>query len=210
MGKRDAPFGVAAEDRFSFACASDRRHGEAGGPFDSSADEITPLVLVPCFAGVDGSRPGHAGNARRHAENDKGRDQVGRKQWRHLSGRSRFWNRRCSIDRFRTLNAKNHKPTSKATPEPPVPDEYFIYNCFAFVVGDETRFWWPGDEYSYWPHPDAPETVEAEPHGGLGPCRRSCRLALGAETGPGGGFQAGNPGRYGVQRDAAGRSRPQR
>jgi hypothetical protein len=62
---------------------------------------------------------------------------------------------------FPHLTDENYKPTSKATPEPPVAGTYFIYNCFAFVVNDETKFWWPGDdEYSYWPHLNAPDTVQ--------------------------------------------------
>jgi len=61
---------------------------------------------------------------------------------------------------FPHLTENNHKPTSNATPEPPVSNAYCIYNCFAFVIGDETKFWWPNDEYSYWPHSNAPDSVQ--------------------------------------------------
>ncbi len=62
---------------------------------------------------------------------------------------------------FPHLNKDNHKPTSNATPEPGrVSKPYYIYNCFAFVVGDRKKFWWPDYPYSYWPKDHAPETVE--------------------------------------------------
>jgi hypothetical protein len=62
---------------------------------------------------------------------------------------------------FPHLNAHNHKLTSKATPQPWVASRpYYVYNCFAFVVGDKRRFWWPDDEDGYWPRDGAPNTVD--------------------------------------------------
>ena len=62
---------------------------------------------------------------------------------------------------FPHLTKHNHKPTSNATPEIFRPKKpYYVYNCFAFVVDDRRRFWWPDDEDSYWPRKNAPNTVE--------------------------------------------------
>ena len=62
--------------------------------------------------------------------------------------------------RFPHLNGGNHKPTSKATPDEFKPKKpYYIYNCFAFVVNDKKKFWWP-EPYSYWPRDNATESVE--------------------------------------------------
>lgn len=45
---------------------------------------------------------------------------------------------------FPLLNANNHRPTSLATPYQDNPSKpYKMYNCFAFVVGDRKRWWWP-------------------------------------------------------------------
>jgi len=63
-------------------------------------------------------------------------------------------------EEFPHLHGGNHRPTSDATPQPGrVTRPYYIYNCFAFVVGDRRKFWWPGG-YGYWPRENAPETVE--------------------------------------------------
>jgi hypothetical protein len=63
---------------------------------------------------------------------------------------------------FPQLDDTNHTPTSQATPQPdPVTKPYYIYNCFAFIVGDKKKFWWPDGPYSYWPRKNAPDTVEA-------------------------------------------------
>ena len=62
---------------------------------------------------------------------------------------------------FPHLTPQNHKPTSRATPEQSRPEKpYYIYNCFAFVVGDRKRFWWPGDPDSYWPRDGADESLQ--------------------------------------------------
>jgi len=64
---------------------------------------------------------------------------------------------------FPHLDESNHTPTSKATPERSlraVAKPYYIYNCFAFAVGDKKKFWWPDYPYSYWPRSKAAETVE--------------------------------------------------
>jgi hypothetical protein len=67
--------------------------------------------------------------------------------------------------RFPHLNAHNHTPTSKATPEPNLNfsrrfANHSMYNCFAFAIGDKSRFWWPDDPRSYWPQDKAPATVD--------------------------------------------------
>ena len=60
---------------------------------------------------------------------------------------------------FPHLTDKNHKATSKATPQPlKVVKPYYVYNCFAFVVGDKKKFWWPGG-YGYWPRTPSEDTV---------------------------------------------------
>jgi len=62
---------------------------------------------------------------------------------------------------FPHLDSKNHKPASRATPQPgKVTRPYQFYNCFAFIVGDKKRFWWPEDPHSYWPDSKAKESVE--------------------------------------------------
>ncbi len=66
-------------------------------------------------------------------------------------------------NQFPHLNGKNHRPTSNATPDlrfGPVRKPYYIYNCFAFVVGDRKRFWWPDDPHSYWPRQNSTDTVD--------------------------------------------------
>jgi len=61
---------------------------------------------------------------------------------------------------FPHLNDANHNPTSDATPEIDRPQKpYYIYNCFAFIVGDKKKFWWPDGHYSYWPRQGAPNTA---------------------------------------------------
>lgn len=55
---------------------------------------------------------------------------------------------------FPCLGPDNHEVTSPSTPR---------YNCIAWAVGDERRWWWPDpDEVAYWPVP-APrlETIAA-------------------------------------------------
>ena len=61
---------------------------------------------------------------------------------------------------FPHLDEANHKPTSDATPHPwTVTKPFVVYNCFAFAVGDRTKFWWPGGD-GYWPREDSQDTVE--------------------------------------------------
>jgi hypothetical protein len=66
---------------------------------------------------------------------------------------------------FPHLNEHNHTSTSKATPPPNLNfgqrfANHAIYNCFAFAIGDKSRFWWPDCPLSYWPRKNAPGTVD--------------------------------------------------
>lgn len=45
---------------------------------------------------------------------------------------------------FPDLTSTNHRITSKATTD---------YNCIAWAVGEDDRWWWPSDDY-YWPSAD--------------------------------------------------------
>jgi len=60
---------------------------------------------------------------------------------------------------FPKLNERNHKPTSAATPCDNQSFPFGAYNCFAFVVGDTGKAWWP-DGMSFWPNDNGDDTVE--------------------------------------------------
>jgi hypothetical protein len=52
---------------------------------------------------------------------------------------------------FPALTVANHSLTSAATPAQDNPSKpFYIYNCFAFVVGDKKKWWWPAG-VGYWP-----------------------------------------------------------
>lgn len=60
---------------------------------------------------------------------------------------------------FPSLSPLNHRVTSAATPLRDNPRKpYTLYNCFAFVVGDKKKWWWPAG-IGYWP-PEGNRDVE--------------------------------------------------
>jgi hypothetical protein len=68
-------------------------------------------------------------------------------------------NREAFFRDFPNLDSRNHKPTSPATPIESNPKRpRHIHNCFALVVGDETKWWWPGG-HGYWPRQPSQDTV---------------------------------------------------